>query len=479
MLYREQFRPQYHFSAPLNWINDPNGLVSYDGEYHLFYQHNPMGIRWGHMSWGHAISRDLIQWQHFPLAIPEEDVMIFSGSCVIDKTNTAGFAERPGDIPMVAIYTGYAKGKNQSQCLAYSNDKGRTWKKYEKNPVLDIDIKDFRDPQVFWYEPHKKWIMSIVLAVDKMVQFYSSQNLKEWKFLSSFGPAGDTSGIWECPDLFEVPIEDEPGKTKWVLMHSPSPYMQYFVGDFNGSSFKNENPSTKIFRPDYGSDYYAAITYKNRPRGELPISIGWANNWKYAQDIPTIPWRGAMSLPRMLSLKKVNDEWLLLQEPITSVNLLRSAPLIEIKCLILEKTKRLPVNTTQFELQLSAKPSNNSYFGIRFFSGAGHEMELCYDNKSHTLCLDRSKTRNNSFNQMFEKLGRCETNLVLDNDRLSLRIFVDNSLVEVFANKGKAVMTMQVFPGEEDSGVELFCNRGNIFIEHLTLWPIKNSWGIC
>jgi sucrose-6-phosphate hydrolase SacC (GH32 family) len=238
-LYRETLRPQYHFSPPLHWINDPNGLVYYDGEYHLFYQHNPMGIRWGHMSWGHAISTDLIHWQHLPLAIPEENgVMIFSGGCVIDKNNTAGFADKPGDVLMVAIYTGHTEGKNQSQHLAYSNDKGRSWKKYEKNPVLDLGLRDFRDPQVFWYEPDKKWVMSVVLAVEKKVQFYSSYNLKEWKYMSSFGPAGDVSGNWECPDLFEVPINGEPRKTKWVLMHSPSPYMQYFIGDFDGTFFK-------------------------------------------------------------------------------------------------------------------------------------------------------------------------------------------------------------------------------------------------
>ncbi|MCX6642130.1 MAG: glycoside hydrolase family 32 protein [Candidatus Bathyarchaeota archaeon] len=252
-LFKETYRPQYHFSPPLHWINDPNGLVYYEGEYHLFYQHNPMGIRWGHMSWGHAVSTDLIHWQHLPLAIPEENgVMIFSGGCVMDKNNSAGFAEKPGDVPMVAIYTGHTESKNQSQHIAYSNDKGRTWKKYEKNPVLDLSTKDFRDPQVFWYEPHKKWVMTVVLAVEKKIQFYSSCNLKEWNYMSSFGPAGDTSGTWECPDLFEAPINGEQGKTKWVLMHSPAPYMQYFVGDFDVTSFINEYPSHKIYRPDYG-----------------------------------------------------------------------------------------------------------------------------------------------------------------------------------------------------------------------------------
>jgi len=429
------------------------------------------------MSWGHAISTDLVHWQHLQLAIPEEDgVMIFSGGCVIDKNNTAGFAEKPGDVPMVAIYTGHAEGKNQSQHIAYSNDKGRTWKKYEKNPVLDLGIKDFRDPQVFWYEPHKKWVMSVVLAVEKKIQFYSSYNLKEWKLMSAFGPAGDTSGIWECPDLFEVPINGELGKTKWVLMHSPSPYMQYFVGDFDGTSFKNENPSEKIYRPDYGPDYYAAVVYKNLSPEVSPVSIGWANNWKYAQDIPTMPWRSAMSLPRSLSLKKINNEWLLLQEPVTSINLLRSAPTLRLENVIVETSKTLPVKSQQFELILSVKFSTYSTFGLRIFSSNGHEMELGYDYSSQTLYIDRSKTSNISFNKSFEKLGRYETSLALNNALLHLRIFVDKSIVEVFANDGQAVMTMQVFPNEIDSEIELFCKNGKAIIKNLTLWSINSSW---
>jgi fructan beta-fructosidase len=476
-LYKEAFRPQFHFSSPLNWINDPNGLVFFDGEFHLFFQHNPIGIRWGHISWGHAISSDLIHWQHLPLAIPEENgVMIFSGGCVIDKNNTAGFAEKLGDVPLVAIYTGHAAGRNQSQNIAYSNDKGRTWKKYENNPVLDLGIKDFRDPQVFWYEPHEKWVMSVVLATEKKIQFYCSTNLKEWKILSSFGPAGDTSGIWECPDLFEAPLKGEPGKTKWVLMHSPAPHMQYFVGDFDGTSFTNENPSAKIYRPDYGPDYYAAIVYKNGSMEKSPVSIGWANNWKYAQDIPTTPWRSAMSLPRVLCLTKMNDEWLLMQEPVPSICTLRSAPLLRMKNRVIKKTDILPVKSQHFELDCSIEFTAASTFGLRFFSGTDHDLEVGYDNTSQTLYMDRSKTGNISFNKTYEKLGRYETNLVLNNAWLELRVFVDKSIVEVFANNGQVVMTMQVFPDETDSGMEIFCEKGKILIKNLTLWEIKSIW---
>ena len=191
--YRERYRPQFHFTPPIHWMNDPNGLVYHKGEYHLFYQFNPFGNRWGHMSWGHAVSKDLIHWQHLPVAIPEQkDTMIFSGSCVIDKNNTSGFAKQPEQIPMVAIYTGL-QGVIQAQHIAYSLDDGRTWTKYEHNPVLDLNNKDFRDPKVFWYEPQQKWIMAVVLAMEKKVQFYSSKNLRKWELMSSYGPAGDTT----------------------------------------------------------------------------------------------------------------------------------------------------------------------------------------------------------------------------------------------------------------------------------------------
>jgi fructan beta-fructosidase len=286
-------------------MNDPNGLFYLDGEYHLFYQYNPMGNRWGHMSWGHAVSKDLLHWQHLPLAIPElKDTMIFSGSCVVDYNNSSGFAKQAGQVPVVAIYTG-AYGKIQAQHIAYSLDAGRTWTKYDHNPVLDLNDSDFRDPNVFWYEPGKKWIMSVVLALQKKVQFYSSSNLKDWTLTGRFGPAGDTTGIWECPSLFQVPMMDESTDKKWVLMLSPAPYMQYFIGDFDGHNFISANSTSKIYRPDYGPDYYAAIPFNNidLQSRRIPV-IGWVNNWNYANDIPTTPWKSTASLPRNMFAKK-------------------------------------------------------------------------------------------------------------------------------------------------------------------------------
>src|SRR6478609_6557592 len=228
---KEQYRPQYHFSPQKNWTNDPNGLVYYDGEYHLFYQYNPYGDTWGHMSWGHTVSKDLLRWEQLPVAIEEypdpatgDSTMIFSGTVVVDKNNSSGLCS--GKECMVAIYTSHVhkdgEGKRQHQSLAYSNDKGRTWKRYDKNPILDIQRKDFRDPKVFWYEPQQKWVMALVVPDEYKVQLYQSKNLLQWDLMSEFGKVGDTTRIWECPDLYRLPVENEPGKSKWVLSLSGS-----------------------------------------------------------------------------------------------------------------------------------------------------------------------------------------------------------------------------------------------------------------
>lgn len=243
--YGEQWRPQFHYTPPENWMNDPNGLVYYDGEYHLFYQYNPEGDRWGHMSWGHAVSTDLVHWETLGVAIPEADgVMAFSGSAVVDEANTSGFGS-PGAPPMVAVYTGAntATG-DQTQNLAYSTDRGRTWTRYAGNPVLDAEVNDFRDPKVFWYEPDRRWVMVVSRSLEQKVSIYGSPDLKTWTHLSDFGPEGATGGIWEVPDLFELPVDGDPANTKWVMavaINGGTLYggsgTQYFVGEFDGTTF--------------------------------------------------------------------------------------------------------------------------------------------------------------------------------------------------------------------------------------------------
>ena len=473
--YKEQYRPQFHFTPAIHWMNDPNGLVYHKGEYHLFYQFNPFGNRWGHMSWGHAVSKDLVYWQHLPVAIPEEkDTMIFSGSCVVDKNNTSGFAKQPGQIPMVAIYTGL-QGVIQAQHIAYSLDDGRTWTKYDHNPVLDLNNKDFRDPKVFWYEPQQKWIMAVVLAVEKKVQFYSSKNLKQWELMSSYGPAGDLNGVWECPDLFEAPVANEPGKTRWVLMHSPAPYMQYFIGEFDGYTFKNNNSIAKVYRPDYGPDYYAAIVYNNLPAGQQPVSIGWVNNWNYAQDIPTTPWKSMMSLPRNLAVKKIGDEWILIQQPVEQLKQLRSKQ-SSWKNINVKNNFLLPVQSQACEIELVFKPSSQSIGGIRLAKEKDQYVEIGYDAAKEILYIDRSKAGDTSFHKEFAKLNRNETTLKSKNGKISLRIFFDKSIVEVFANDGESVMTAQIFPPEKNNGIELFSNGNNVVFESVSFWSMKPIW---
>ena len=265
---RAHLRPRYHFTPPQNFMNDPNGLVFLDGEYHLFYQHNPQGDKWGHMSWGHAVSRDLLHWEHLPLALAEENgIMIFSGSAVADPANTSGLCGTAPASCLIAIYTGHTE-KRQTQNLAFSHDRGRTWTKYDGNPVIDLSRGDHRDPKVFWYEPTKRWIMVSVLAGARRVRFLSSKDLKHWETLSDFGPEGSTGGAWECPDLFELPVEGEPGSSRWVLDVDLNPGgrvggsgAQYFVGRFDGQRFVNENPDDLTLWVDYGKDFYASQSY--------------------------------------------------------------------------------------------------------------------------------------------------------------------------------------------------------------------------
>jgi fructan beta-fructosidase len=474
-LYTEQYRPQFHFSPATNWCNDPNGLVYNNGTYHLFYQHNPFGNVWGHMTWAHAASKDLLHWTHLPIAIPEENgVMIFSGTCVVDKNNTSGFG-KDGKIPMVAVYTGHIENVNQSQHIAYSLDDGVTWTKYAHNPVLDLHKRDFRDPKIFWHQQKKYWVMALMFPIEHIVQFYSSKNLKDWNHLSDFGPAGDTSGVWECPDLTQVPVDGRPGKKKWLLQTSQNASMQYFLGEFDGVSFKNENPADKIYRPDYGPDYYAAITYNQLPATHLPTAIGWVNNWNYANDIPTTPWKSAMALPRNLSVQKINGEWILVQKPVAVTSSLRKKIFALQNEWVTDK-KVLPVKSKQFEMEISIEPGAASASGIRLAVGDTSYFEMGYDAAKQLFYIDRSKSGNTTFNDNFKKLSRFEKLIPLKDKKLQLHVFYDNSIVEVFVNVGEAVFTAQIFAGENDKGIELFSTNGKSKFSDMNLWEMKSVW---
>jgi fructan beta-fructosidase len=483
--YNEPYRPQYHYSPHHNWTNDPNGLVYFKGQYHLFYQYNPMGNTWGHMSWAHTVSTDLVHWQPMPLAIPEDEKnMIFSGSCVVDKNNTSGFAVKPGQIPMVAVYTAHIipdKSKpddyQQNQHIAYSLDDGRTWKKYEGNPVLDQHKKDFRDPKVFWYAPGKKWIMAVVLPHDHIVQFYGSPDLKTWSHLSDFGPAGDVGGIWECPDLLQVPVSGQPGKSKWVLINSQQTTMQYFVGEFDGTAFHNENPANVILRPDYGPDFYAGITYNNLPAGTDPILLGWANNWTYGQSIPTSPWRSAMSLPRSLQVKKAGNTWLLLEQPVKSLQSLRNQTATaewENKTISSEVT--MPVKGQVLEMIIDLVPAPTATCGVKLAASGDQAFVISYDAAQEKLLIDRSQSGNTSFNNEFTRWKEAAAHVPLQDGKLRLHIFLDKSLVEVFANDGSTVITAQHFPYPNHNDVVVFSQNGTTKVPMARIWQLKSAW---
>lgn len=480
-LYKETWRPQFHFTPAKNWCNDPNGLMYYKGVYHLFYQHNPFGNSWGHMSWGHATSKDLLYWEHQPLAIPEENgIMIFSGTCVADENNTSGFAKENGQVPFVAIYTGHIEGVNQSQHIAYSLDEGKTWTKYAGNPVLDLQKKDFRDPKVFWYAPKKYWVMAVMLPVEHKVQFYSSPNLKSWSLLSEFGPAGDTSGVWECPDLVEVPAETEKGKktggkkTKWLLQMSMNAGMQYFVGEFDGVKFINENPADKIYRPDYGPDYYAAISFGQLPKRHPPVAMGWINNWNYANAIPTLPWKGAMTLPRTLRVKKVNNEWILMQRPYTSI--LKQLTLIEkdFKTSV-QGVRTFSQTSQQLRLNLHLGVYKNKKAGVRIASDSDQYLEVGYDDSLKVLYADRSRLPDARFHAAFTTLNRFEIPYTFS-DGLYLEIFLDHSIAEIFVNKGERVFTLQLFPELKHKKLSYFNTAVNAAVPACEFYSVRSIW---
>ena len=468
---REKFRPTYHFSPLYGWMNDPNGMVYKDGEYHLFYQHNPYGSKWGNMHWGHAISKDLINWEHRPDAItPDALGTIFSGSAVVDTDNTAGF----GAGAIVAIYT--QNSDRQVQSIAYSTDNGRSFTKYENNPVLTSDARDFRDPKVFWHKETQRWIM--LLAVGQEMQIFSSSNLKDWAFESSFGEGqGAHGGVWECPDLFELPV-DGTNEKKWVLLCNLNPggpfggsATQYFVGTFNGKEFVNESPS-KTKWMDWGKDHYATVTWSDAPDNRR-IAIAWMSNWQYANDVPTSQYRSPNSVPRDLSLFTVDGE-----------TYLQSAPSPELlKLRDISKKRSFKVNGTRtikdmiagnegaYEIELTIENQYADVIGFHLYNDKGEEVDMQYDMKEKKFSMDRRKSGDVGFNENFPMLTW--TTIESGKDELKLRLFVDKSSVEAFGDGGRFVMTNQVFPSEPYTHIDFYSKGGAYKVDSFVIYKLK------
>jgi fructan beta-fructosidase len=486
--YREIYRPQYHFSPKLNWTNDPCGIVYSNGEYHLFFQFNPFGDLWGHMSWGHAVSRDLIRWDQLPVAIPEgDDAMIFTGSSVVDTHNTSGLC-KPGTSCILSIYTGHSPKTNthpqrQAQHLAASQD-GRTWVKYQGNPVLDIGLTDFRDPKVFWHEPSKQWVMVVVLPQEKKASLYGSPNLKKWKHLSDFGPAGATGGVWECPDLFELPVDGAAGKSRWVLKIGLNPGHiaggsgeQYFIGQFDGTKFQNDNPAAETKWLDYGRDCYCALTWNGESAPQGRHMIGWMNNWQYARATPTSPWRGAMTLPRTLGLHNSPTGIRLTQTPAPATRSLRAEEFSFSGTQTGELNRKLtqwPHRTQTFELETVIRRGTAQRLTWKLLEGPGEYTLVGYDAASKQLFVDRTKSGRADFSATYP--SRTVAPLDLGTGPLKLHIFVDRSSVEVFSDDGQLAITNLVFPQPENSGISLQVEGGDANGLKVHLWNLHSIW---
>ncbi|MCB5237866.1 glycoside hydrolase family 32 protein [Niallia circulans] len=466
----EKYRPALHFSPEKNWMNDPNGLVFFKDEYHLFYQHNPHGSTWGPMHWGHAVSKDLISWDELEIALhPDDNGTIFSGSAVVDWNNTTGFfKEEPG---LVAIFTHHSEGDHgkqaiQTQSLAYSLDNGRSWIKYDGNPVLAHPSKpDFRDPKVFWHKETKKWIM--VLATGQTISLYSSANLKEWKFESEFGEScGSHEGVWECPDLFELSIENSNDK-KWVLIvsigdnpnYDEGSRTQYFVGSFDGKKFTSEHEDIKWL--DYGKDNYAGVSFSDIPEADgRRIYLGWMSNWRYANQVPTEGWRSQMTLPRELELHEKKGDYYLVQNLVRELDTYFDIKEERKEVIVTEEERTFfEVDDDYLEIILSLKNMNANKYGLTIEHTDSQYTTITIYAKENVLYLSREKSGVVDFSDNFPKLQRIR---LKDSNQLHLRIIVDSSSLELFIDGGEQALTSLIFPDKVSKRVSLFAEEGKV-----------------
>ena len=418
---REKFRSIYHHTPIYGWMNDPNGMFYKDGVWHLYYQYNPYGSQWENMTWAHSTSTDLIHWKnHGEVVQPDALGTIFSGSSVVDKENTAGF----GKDAVVAFYT--SAGAAQTQSIAYSTDNGETFKKYVNNPILTSDVPDFRDPNVFWNEEVKQW--NLILAAGQQMNIYSSKNLKDWKFESSFGEGyGNHGGVWECPDLLKM-------GDKWVLICNINPggpfggsATQYFVGSFDGHKFTCESKPEVTKWMDYGKDHYATVSFSNAPDGRIVV-LPWMSNWQYANQVPTQQFRSANGLPRDLGLYSYNGEDYVSVKPSPEV------------FAAFEKKPSGRLQPAAY-IEVTNIKSNAS---IVLSNDKGERVTMVYDGKNATFSMDRTESGVTDFHSDFKAKTVAPTNGVIK----SMQIFIDRCSIEAFDTEGKVAMTNLVFPSK-------------------------------
>lgn len=473
---RETYRPVYHHTPMYGWMNDPNGMFYKDGVYHLYFQYNPYGSMWANMTWGHSTSTDLTHWTYEGTAIvPDAWGAIFSGSCVVDKDNTAGF----GKGAVVAFYTSAKStpwGDVQSQSMAYSLDNGKTFIKYEHNPILTSTERDFRDPKVFWYAPGKHWVM--MLAVGQEMQIYSSGNLKVWKKESSFGAMqGAHGGVWECPDLVELPIEGTKEK-KWVLICNLNPggpfggsAAQYFVGSFDGKKFVNESP-TQTKWLDWGKDNYATVTWSNAPAGRC-IALGWMSNWQYANNVPTTQYRSANTLARDLTLYRAGGELYLKSKPSPEIKKARAEEkkisTFEVKGNY-EVASLLADNKGAYEIEMTIENKGTSKIDFSLMNEKGEKVAMYYDVVRKQFVMDRSASGIVGFSRDFPAVTVAP---VRNTDQIHLRLFIDRSSVEAFGEDGEYVMTNLVFPAEPYNRMVFSSDKGSYIVKSMNVYRLQ------
>lgn len=482
---REKFRPIYHHTPAYGWMNDANGLVYKDGEYHLYFQYNPYGSKWGNMHWGHSVSKDLVHWTHEQPAIARDTMgHIFSGSCVVDHNNTAGF----GKDAIIAFYTSH-KGlpgnhQRQQQCIAYSLDNGRTYTKYEGNPVVTPfdGLENFRDPKVFWYAPQNKWVM--IVSADKNMRFYESKDLKKWSYMSEWGAGyGPQPNQFECPDFFEMAVDGNAQHKKWVMIVNINPGFvyggsgtMYFVGQFDGHKFTCDTAPNDVKWLDWGKDHYATVTYSNTP-GRI-IAMPWMSNWQYANLTPTQQFRSQNALPRELKLYTAdNGELLVSAAPVKETEALRNKA-TDLGSFEGEKQAKID-NEGAFELDFDLQAGTADKCGVEIANAKGEKVSIYYDAKAQRFVMDRAESGITEFGNKVEphqldnaqSLKRYKEVTVnyhnafalgtwapvpIKADAHHVQIFVDKSSVELFVDGGRIAMTNLVFPNEPYNQLRFF-----------------------
>lgn len=478
---REKYRPAYHHTPLYGWMNDPNGMFYKDGIWHLYYQYNPYGSKWQNLSWGHSTSTDLVHWNHHPVAIQPDGLgMVFSGSCAIDRSSTAGY----GKNAVVGLYT--SADASQTQSLVWSDDNGETFRTYAANPVLTLE-SEARDPNMFWDDDARQWVLVLAHALEHEMLIFTSPDMKKWTLQSSFGKGiGAQEGVWECPDLFRLPVEGS-GEEKWVMLCNLNPggpfggsATQYFIGEFDGKTFKADvdadgNIPTKWM--DFGKDHYATVSWSDAPGGRRTV-IGWMSNWQYAAEVPTMQFRSANTLPREVRLFKVADGQIYLSsEPSPELTALRGSLSLKVRKASVGRKSRTYVlpsaNDGVCEIVFDVDARKSGAVEIELSNSDGGKVVMMYDAVAHTLSFDRTKSGVVDFSQDFPAVTVAPT-FETDN-RISLRIFIDRSSIEVFGNNGNFVMTNLVFPTIPYTRLSVSARGGNAKIENLQIYSIKEN----